>query len=351
MKTVSLLALFAFPTPTWAFQPLQQTRRPRVVSLVRPTPTLALSATATSPASGLRRARDLVKSLVEKEKCYVSESSIQSFVDACAIDVVIEDRFFTGPFLGKRGAEEYMSSRVAQRQGKGIVRIDKISDGDMACGYAWTWECGNEEGLRGTTFVRLNDQGEIAYIAEIPEPIYKFGDSIRVLLEAITEGAEEPVPQPYQARTPTVANELAKYLFIDLQKAGVQDSMDEFMRFIDDDIIYRDFNFEDEMRGPQEVKQFVQDFSFPGIEFRPLEFDDGETSTCFTWEIVLNGAPDTIQGMSFYELDPETRKIVYVRDVPESSIKPPILGTWARNLRPGLGVFSPVPKGSRPGGM
>jgi len=69
--------------------------------------------------------------------------------------------------------------------------------------------------------------------------------------------------------------------------------------------------------------------------------------------VVLDGAApdDTVHGMSFYELDPVSRKITYVRDVPESAIKPPILGKLARQLRPGLGVFWGVPIGSRPGGM
>ena len=305
-----------------------------------------------SPASvtGLRRARDLVKYLVEEENCYTSADSIQSFVDACATNVVIEDRFYPQPFNGKTGADAYMRDRTAQRKGKGIVRIDRISDGDAACGYAWTWECGDEEGLRGTTFVELNDKGEIVYLQEIPEPLFKPGDLTKDLLKAITSGAEAPPPQPYEKQSPTAANELAKYLFGDLQNAGTEESVDELMRFFDSNVIYRDFNFKDVLNGPVEVRQFVEDFTFPGIEFRPLRFDDGLLSTCFTWEIVLDGAPDTIKGASFYELDPETRKIVYVRDVPESAIKPPILGTWARNLRPGLGVFSPVPKGSRPGG-
>jgi len=62
-------------------------------------------------------------------------------------------------------------------------------------------------------------------------------------------------------------------------------------------------------------------------------------------------APDTIKGISFYEIDPESRLITYVRDVPESAIKPPILGKLARQLRPGLGYFQGVKIGSRPGGL
>ena len=306
--------------------------------------------TRTLNLSGVRRARDLVKNLVEEKCCYVSEDSVQCFVDACASDVVIEDRFYPKPFTGKFGAEEYVRDRIAQRNGKGTVRIDRISDGDKACGYAWTWECGQEEGLRGTTYVELNNEGKIVYLQEIPEPLFKPGDATKDLLKAITRGAEATPPQPYKKQTPTIANELAKYLFGDLQKAGTEESVDELMRFFDENVIYRDFNFEDALNGPAEVRKFVEDFTFPGIEFRPLRFDDGIDSTCFTWEVVLNGAPETVKGISFYELDPKTRKIMYVRDVPESAIKPPVLGNLARKLRPGLGVFKPVPKGSRPGG-
>jgi hypothetical protein len=227
------------------------------------------------------------------------------------------------------------------------VRIDRISDGNIACGYAWTWTSGNEEGLRGTTFVELNDNGEIQYVREIPEPLYKPGDLTIELLKTVTAGAE-PKPKPvYEKRTPTTANEVAKYLFLDVQGSEI----DESMRFFDDRIVYRDFNYEEPLRGPEEVRKFIEDFSFPGIEFKPDRFDDGIESTCFTWNVCLDDQPDTIKGISFYELHPETRKITYVRDVPESAIKPAPLGKLARDSRPGLGVFRGAPLGSRPGGM
>ena len=65
----------------------------------------------------------------------------------------------------------------------------------------------------------------------------------------------------------------------------------------------------------------VTDFSFPGIEFRTQKFDDGKLATCFTWEVVIMDNPQTTKGISFYELDPDTRLITYVRDVPEPAIK------------------------------
>lgn len=68
---------------------------------------------------------------------------------------------------------------------------------------------------------------------------------------------------------------------------------------------------------------------------------------------MLEGAPEgsATKGISFYEVDPESGLVTYVRDVPESAIKPPPLGSLARKLRPALGVFRPVAVGCREGGL
>ncbi len=105
------------------------------------------------------------------------------------------------------------------------------------------------------------------------------------------------------------------------------------------------------LKEKAEGRNFTSDLSLPGIVCRPWRCDDGIDNTCFTWELVVGDAPDTIKGLSFYELDKETRQITYVRDVAESAIKPPFFGTIARQLRPGLGVFQGVPLDSRPGGL
>jgi hypothetical protein len=305
-------------------------------------------------ATRVCRARDLVQSLIEDEDCFTTISGSGKFAEACSLNVVYEDRFLPQPVVGRANVKEYLVDKIEQRlKAKSPVgfRIDKISDGNRACGFAWTWTCGDLEGLRGTSFVELNENGEIAFVSEIPEPIFKPGDSTKDLLKIVTAGAEPKPIQPYTPKSPSAAHEIAKYLYLDLQNADPVSSRDELVKFLDENIIYRDFNYEDVLQGPAEVRQFVEEFSFPGIEFRPNKFDDGIDSTCFTWEVVLNDAPDTIHGMSFYELDPVSRRITYCRDVPESAIKPPILGKLARQLRPGVGVFQAVPLGSRPGGM
>ena len=299
-----------------------------------------------SSSSRFCKARELITSLVEEEQCFSTEAGAREFGDVCALNIVYEDCFEPQPMVGRDAVTNHMLAKVAQRKGKGDVRIDRISDGNNACGFAWTWVTDNEEGLRGTTFVSLNANGEIDYVREIPEPIYKPGDLTVELLKAVTADAERKPKPEFTPKTPTVANEVAKYLFEDVQGGEI----DEALRFFSDSIIYRDFNYEEPLNGPAEVRTFLEDFDFPGIEFRPTRFDDGIDSTCFTWEVCLDGAPETIRGISFYELEPDTRKISYIRDVPCSAILPPPLGKLARDLRPGLGVFQGVPLGSRPGG-
>ncbi|GAX26243.1 hypothetical protein FisN_16Lh071 [Fistulifera solaris] len=293
------------------------------------------------------RARDLIQSLFEEHNCFSTEAGVRAFGDVCAYNVVYEDRFEAQPLQGKTAVVQHLLQRVTQKQGKGTIRLDKITDGDQACGFLWTWVTPQEEGLRGTTLVQLNEKGEIEYVSEFPEPLYKPGDATKDLLKALTAGETWKPFQPFEEKNPTIACELVKYLFEDLQAADPKLAQQYMMRFWSDNVVYHDFNFEEPLRGPQKVLEFTQDFSFPGITFRPLRYDDGRDLACFTWEVILGDIPDSIKGISFYELDPETRKIVYVRDIAESAIKPPILGKLARQLRPGLGVFRGVPLGSR----
>ena len=293
-----------------------------------------------------RVAKELVTSLVTEDFCFTTETGAQAFAASCSDDVVYEDCYEPdSPFEGREAVLQHMLRKVKSRQGKGELRMDRISDGSKACGFAWTYTCGDKEGLRGTTFVELNEQEEVIYVREIPEPLYKPGNLTLKLLEAVTKGAK-PRPDPvFIQRTPTVASDIAKYLFQE-----VNGDLDESMRFFDENILYRDFNFEEPLQGASEVEGFIKDFTFPGITFVLTKCDDGIESTSFTWEVLLSGQEKSIKGVSLYEINPMTKKIEYVRDIPESSIKPPPLGQLARLLRPGLGVFNGVELGSRPGG-
>ena len=306
----------------------------------------------TKPKKKFLMAQSLLSSLINDENCFTTLEGAQKFADSCAVNVVYEDCYEPQPLVGRNAVADHLRSRAAARTAGGKdagFRIDKISDGSKACGFAWTWTSNTLEGLRGTTFVELNDQNQIQYVREIPEPLLKPGDFILDVLKAVTADASPKPPPEYVQQTPRKANEIAKYLFNDVQGSGPE----EAMRFFSNSIIYRDFNYEEVLQGKDQVQKFIEDFSFPGITFATQRFDDGEDSTCFTWEVVLEGAPEgsAIKGMSFYEVDPETGLVTYVRDVPESGIKPPPIGKLARQLRPALGVFRPVPLGSRRGGM
>ena len=230
------------------------------------------------------------------------QAGARAFADVCAANAVYEDCYLSQPVTGPTAIREHMMFKVGQRKGKDDAgfRIDMISDGDGACGFAWTWTCGDEEGLRGTTFVELNDAGEIQFVREIPEPLFKPGDATKDLLQAVTAGIE-PTPKPdFESQTPTTASGIARYLYEEVQGGSV----DEAMRFFSPDVEYRDFNYEEMLNGKEDVRKFIEDFSFPGITFRPQRFDDGVLSTCFCWEVVIADAPETIKGMSLYRIDP-----------------------------------------------
>ena len=322
-----LTFLSLIPCLVQSFAPILNTR----LNQNGQTSTTSLSLFART--EGRTLARDLVKGLVEDDKCYTTEIGARAFGDACATNIVYEDCFEPQPIVGRLNVIDHMLAKVNQRKGKGGFRLDRITDGNKSCGFAWTWTCGDEEGLRGTSFVELNDAGEIQYVREIPEPIYKPGDLTVELLKAVTEGAEPKKLDPLVEREPKVANDVVKYLFKEVQGRSVDISMKCFS----DEIVYRDFNYEEVLKGKTAVEKFIEDFSFPGIEFKTQRIDDGVLSCGFTWEVVLMDAPETVKGISLYELDPDSRLITYVRDVPESAIKPPILGKLARQLRPGLG--------------
>jgi hypothetical protein len=90
------------------------------------------------------------------------------------------------------------------------------------------------------------------------------------------------------------------------------------------------------------VGAFIEEFNFPGITFVPGRISDGVNSCCFTFEVAIAGVDATTKGVSFYERDPRTGKLCYIRDIPESAIKPPPLQSMASFLRPGLRRFRPI---------
>jgi hypothetical protein len=64
-------------------------------------PRFDLHVTRAAVSSRTCRARDLVKSLVEEDECFSTESGAYAFGEVCAPDIVYEDRFEPQPILGR----------------------------------------------------------------------------------------------------------------------------------------------------------------------------------------------------------------------------------------------------------
>jgi hypothetical protein len=152
------------------------------------------------------------------------------------------------------------------------------------------------------------------------------------------KGKPAPAPPSYTRRIPASTPELVKYLWNEVQGADKA----EFLRLIAEDIYYEDFNYKAPFLGKSAVGVFVDEFNFPGITFVPGRISDGKNSCCFTFEVKIAGVEATTKGVSFYERDPSTGLLTFIRDIPEPAVKPAPLQAIASWLRPGLRRFKPV---------
>ena len=116
---------------------------------------------------------------------------------------------------------------------------------------------------------------------------------------------------------------------------GMYDAINErdvskALTFIDDDIVYEDFNFQEPFRGKESVKKLFEE-SCTGI---PNDLDfiierstsslPSSSSLTFgcTWHVEIAGEPfPNARGASFYEISKESGKLIYARDVVESPMK------------------------------
>ena len=98
------------------------------------------------------------------------------------------------------------------------------------------------------------------------------------------------------------------------------------LAFVDDDILYEDFNFPKPFRGKAAVRKLFEE-SCDGIPDDMLFIvdectDGGGISVGMTWYVELEGEPfPNARGASFYRVDPVSGKLVYARDVVEPPAK------------------------------
>jgi hypothetical protein len=83
---------------------------------------------AAAPDGRTCRARDLILSLVEEDQCFTTETGARAFGDACAIDIVYEDRFEPQPMVRKTVRTETYIGTLLYESFKSIPRFYHCSD-------------------------------------------------------------------------------------------------------------------------------------------------------------------------------------------------------------------------------
>jgi len=146
----------------------------------------------------------------------------------------------------------------------------------------------------------------------------------------------------YEPRKPTGAQPVVEYLWKEVNQGD--GDVEEVLSFFADDCTYEDFNYEQPLLGKPEVRGFLKKFKeIKSLRFMPERFSDGMKACCFTWRVEIAGLPSDgpqVRGISFYRLN-EAGLISFVRDIPESALKPPPLQALAATLRPELRILLP----------
>lgn len=254
-----------------------------------------------------------------------------------AADCVYEDLYYQDAAKGKDEVLKLIGQKLLPSNSQLI--IDDISDGQKSCGFTWhIEEKGVGIGQRGIGYVRLNSAGEVVYVRDLGEPLFKAGELTEKLLEALTK--DQPIPERPATgppQTPRTAGAIVKYLYGDVQKAG-----GDAARFYADDVIYEDMNYETPFIGQSAVEGFLKRFqNIQGVTFNLEEVSDGDQAVGFTYTIEIAGQPRGIRGITYYQVN-DFGKVCYVRDVPESASKPPPVQQLARLLRRGLQKLQPA---------
>lgn len=326
------------------------------------------SSVSSTTTSSTKRADSIVQNeFAGLYEIYITQGTftgVNNIYNKLADDVVWEDTCDKDPTVGKEAVNTKLMARVkaSRASSKPIcMDIDKVARGKYSSGF--TYQLAEIEqgkiirtGIRGTTFVSVNPTtGLIDYVREVVEPLFKPGSQTAALLRAVAtaglkkeaeKGVPVPTENPYTRRIPTTASDAVSYLWNEVQG----DNKNEALALFADDIFYQDLNFEEPFVGIEAVSAFLDEFDIPGIRFVPerISLTDNVAGVkrvqgcCFTWRVEIAGTEGSTRGISFYEFDPATNKIVYIRDIPEPAIKPPPLQKLASLKEPGLKVFKPT---------
>ena len=164
----------------------------------------------------------------------------------------------SSPINGRAAVRDFIASKFPEGS---LLVIERCSDGSSSGGFTWHREAvmpdgqASPIGLRGTLFAQLDDAGQISYVREGAEPIFKPGEATEKLLKAVTENAERPPKPPptFTQETPTAASAIVRYLWEEAYPKGAEPT--EALRLFSDGIRYEDFNYPEPFVGKPAVTE------------------------------------------------------------------------------------------------
>jgi len=267
---------------------------------------------------------------------------------ACSDDVEWNDMDLREPIKGRAAVQDLLESKFPT--GSKLI-VERLSDGTASGGFTWHREAVGEEGTgrRGVTYVELDVAGQIVYVQEGAEPLFKLDKILEAVLQATNKAVKEgvaddgaaPKPRPsYPKANPTTASGIVKYLWEVAYPGGATPT--EALAFFADEILYEDFNYYEPFVGFGAVSEYISLLdAFPNFVFIPERISEGDRACCLTWRCEVNGEAGP-SGISFNEVNAQG-KISFARDIPAPSIKPPPLTALAKITSPKLRVLTPRP--------
>ena len=176
-----------------------------VQTLVEPSPFTTLLPSRTLTCSTLLR-----RLFVEPETSF----SPAAVAAACSEDVEWVDMDLTEPVRGREAVERHLRAKWPLGS---LLKVERLSDGASSGGFTWHREADgvSGSGLRGVTYFELNGEGELAYVQEGSEPLFKLDTILEAFLTAANANRQDEAkpPRSYERQTPTTASGIARYLW------------------------------------------------------------------------------------------------------------------------------------------
>ena len=254
---------------------------------------------------------------------------------ACAADVEWVDMGLPQPLRGRDAVQAHLAS--LHPAGSKLF-IERLSDGARSGGMCWHREAEGvegQQGLRGITYVELDEHGAISFVQEGYEPLFKLGKLLETIFKLVKPKGQAVDAKGYEQATPTDAEGIVRYLWYVAYPGGAEPA--EALRFFAADCVYEDLNYQEPFVGEAQISEYFDLLpEIPNVVFVPGRISEGRRGCTFTWSVTVNGQ-DGPAGISFKEVDGDG-KVAFNRDIPAPAWPRPV-GRLAARLRPRLRTF------------